>query len=84
MEPDDIQRSIFPGKVALRRAVVETAAGSAAAPWESIELKIVRVLEAMTAHAQSGDGFAGAAKRGRKAGGGAGNRHGVAAWKASC
>ncbi len=29
------------------RAVVETAAGSGAAPWESIELEIVRVLEAM-------------------------------------
>ena len=29
------------------RAVVETAAGSGAAPWQSIELEIVRVLEAM-------------------------------------
>lgn len=29
------------------RAEVETAAGSGAAPWESIELEIVRVVEAM-------------------------------------
>ena len=37
------------------RAVVETAAGSDAAPWESIELEIVRVLEAMNELHESPD-----------------------------
>lgn len=35
--------------------MVETAAGSGAAPWESIELEIVRVLEAMNELRESPD-----------------------------
>ena len=37
------------------RAVVEPAAGSGAAPWESIELEIVRVLEALNELRESPD-----------------------------